>query len=227
MSPFISMLSSQVHALHFDPKSILLLSTFAFLCEAFVSIAPSVALLRHFFSLRLTANAQCSGCMSLCAMSATASEDIDIDIHPEAKGFRRQCVYVDMAQFSPLLQTPSSPAEASSGWRHERLVDPRLSRVMAKMADLRVTGVTVTMMVRDFIHRRMALLQRHSCPMWAFTGPKDAMRLQMACLPPDVLSGILLILNGREASVLPQKGLPLYNYTSKGDFFERMSRFDQ
>ena len=43
----------QVHALHLDPGSIVLLLAFAFLCEAFVGIAPSVALLRQFFSLQL------------------------------------------------------------------------------------------------------------------------------------------------------------------------------
>jgi hypothetical protein len=43
----------QIHALHLDPGSIILLSAFAFLCKAFVGITPSVALLRHFFSLHL------------------------------------------------------------------------------------------------------------------------------------------------------------------------------
>ena len=43
----------QIHMLHLDPQSVTLLSVFAFVCEAMVGIAPSVALLRHFFSLHL------------------------------------------------------------------------------------------------------------------------------------------------------------------------------
>lgn len=35
----------QIHALHLDPGSIVLLSAFAFLCEAFMGVTPSVALL--------------------------------------------------------------------------------------------------------------------------------------------------------------------------------------
>ncbi|KAE8797040.1 hypothetical protein D1007_27826 [Hordeum vulgare] len=51
----------EIHALHLDPCSLVLLSAFAFLCEAFVGVTPSVALLRHFFSLELISEVQCSG----------------------------------------------------------------------------------------------------------------------------------------------------------------------
>ena len=44
----------QIHMLHLDPQSMTLLAVFAFVCEAMAGIAPSVALLRHFFSLHLT-----------------------------------------------------------------------------------------------------------------------------------------------------------------------------
>ncbi|KAI5021708.1 hypothetical protein ZWY2020_058438 [Hordeum vulgare] len=43
-----------IHALHLDLRSILLLLSFAVLCEAFLGIPPSMALLRHFFSLQQT-----------------------------------------------------------------------------------------------------------------------------------------------------------------------------
>ena len=54
-SPFFNAMMShyQIHLLHLDPRSIILLAVFAFLCEAMVGIAPSVALFRHFFSLNL------------------------------------------------------------------------------------------------------------------------------------------------------------------------------
>ena len=41
----------QIRVLHLNPGSIILLSGFAFLCEAFIGVSPSVALLRHFFAL--------------------------------------------------------------------------------------------------------------------------------------------------------------------------------
>ena len=40
-----------LQALHLHPNSVLLLSIFAFYCEAFVGVMPSMALLCHFFYL--------------------------------------------------------------------------------------------------------------------------------------------------------------------------------
>ena len=54
----------QIHMLHLNPQSMTLLAVFAFVCEAMVAIAPSVALLRHIFSLHLTDSRQTSGCLS-------------------------------------------------------------------------------------------------------------------------------------------------------------------
>jgi hypothetical protein len=45
----------QIQALHLHPNSILILSVFAFTCEVFLGVEPSVALFRHFFSIRVTA----------------------------------------------------------------------------------------------------------------------------------------------------------------------------
>ncbi|KAE8799072.1 hypothetical protein D1007_25618 [Hordeum vulgare] len=55
----------QIHALHLDRSSLVLLSAFAFLCEALVGVTPFLALLGHFFSLELVSKEKCSGCASL------------------------------------------------------------------------------------------------------------------------------------------------------------------
>ncbi|KAE8821036.1 hypothetical protein D1007_00878 [Hordeum vulgare] len=111
----------QIHAMHLEPKSILVHSTFAFLCKDFVGVAPSVALLSHFFCLQLTEPNQCSECASLLAVSTTTGECIYMGLRSETEGFRRQLVFVDVSQYNPLLLTPSSHAVSSSGWEHTRL----------------------------------------------------------------------------------------------------------
>jgi len=58
----------QVQALHLHPDAVTVLAAFAFACEAYVGVEPSVALLRHFFHLRLTAPEQHSGCVSFRAI---------------------------------------------------------------------------------------------------------------------------------------------------------------
>lgn len=81
-----------INALHLDPQSIILLVVFAFVCEAMVGIAPSVALLRHFFSLHLTDPLQRSGCVSFHAVAAIADSGIDFELSPVVGGFRRRWV---------------------------------------------------------------------------------------------------------------------------------------
>ena len=57
-----------LHALHLHPNSVLLLAIFAYYCEAHVGVKPSVALLRHYFFLRVS-RAHVSACASFIAYS--------------------------------------------------------------------------------------------------------------------------------------------------------------
>jgi hypothetical protein len=54
----------QIQVLHLHPNSILVLAIFAYLCEAYIGIPPSVDLFRSFYALRFTANKERSGCVS-------------------------------------------------------------------------------------------------------------------------------------------------------------------
>ena len=56
--------------------------------------------------------------------------------------------------------------------------------------------MTVPKVVKEFLLRRIAPLQRHSRQMWAFTERDDRMRLQEEDLTPEVLRTVLLILSG-------------------------------
>ncbi|KAE8818758.1 hypothetical protein D1007_03356 [Hordeum vulgare] len=94
LPPFLSFLTLvlshyQIHALHLDPSSLVLLSAFTFLCEAFVCVTPSMALLRHLFSHELVFEEQCSGCASLKAANASVSGPLGAEFLPEAEGFPR------------------------------------------------------------------------------------------------------------------------------------------
>ena len=119
----------QINVLHLNPQSIILLTAFAFVCEAMVGIAPSVALLRHFFSLHLTDALQRSGCVSLQAVVVTTGSGIDFELSPVVGGFRKRWVFVDVGVRSPLLLLPRIPAAPSSGWEHEKLVDQRPAHI--------------------------------------------------------------------------------------------------
>jgi len=65
----------QIQLLHLHPNSITILAVFAFACEAFLGIKPSVALFHHYYSLRITAGNQSSGCVSFRAETTGKKED--------------------------------------------------------------------------------------------------------------------------------------------------------
>ena len=54
----------------------------------------------------------------------------------------------------------------------------------------------VPKVVKEFLLRQVAPLQRHSHRMWAFNGRGDRMRLQEEDLTPEALRKVLLVLTG-------------------------------
>ena len=61
-----------LQALHLHPNSVLLLSIFAYYCEVYLGVMPSVALLRHFFFLRVS-EGHISGCANFVACGKAIS----------------------------------------------------------------------------------------------------------------------------------------------------------
>ncbi|KAE8819225.1 hypothetical protein D1007_02981 [Hordeum vulgare] len=113
----------QIHALHLDPGSFVLLSAFAFLCEAFGCVTPSMSLFHHFFSHELVSKQQCSGCASLKAVGALAPGALNAVLLPEAEGFWWQWVLVEAAEAGALFLPPSTSATPNKGWTRRELSD--------------------------------------------------------------------------------------------------------
>ena len=193
-----------------------------------MGIAPSVDLLCHFFSLHLVDPRQSSGCVSFHTVAETAGSGIDFDLPPSAGKFRTLWVYVDVGALSPLLSPPSSPAIPNSGWGHEKLASPCLVPVWLRLKRLKDRGVTAPMVVKEFVRRRVAPLQRHSWPMWALLNIKDHMRLQESGLPLEARQTVLGVLAGVPLpDDMPRKSCLLYRCSNKEEFVEHMPSFDE
>ena len=108
-------------------------------------------------------------------------------------------MFVDAGVLSPLLQVPAGPAVPNSGWGHQKLTSPRLAPVWARLRRLKDRSVTAPMVVKEFVQRRVAPLQRHSRPMRTFSGNRDPIRLHVPVLPPEALRTVLELLTGDPA----------------------------
>ncbi|KAE8777450.1 hypothetical protein D1007_49760 [Hordeum vulgare] len=217
----------QIQALHLDPRSLVLLSAFAFMCEAFVGVTPCMGLLRHFFSLELISEVQCSGCASLRIVNASAPGIPCAELLPKVEGFRRMWVQVEAAGAGALFQPPPSAATLNWWWEHEELSDPRLAPVLIQLGKLRHAGVSMAMVVREFICRWIAPLKRHSRPMWGYTGPSNSMRTQVIPFSIDFLRELLCRMTGGNPDELPANGLPLYCFKAPKALTAEMPLFDE
>src|SRR5664279_2030701 len=156
----------QIHPLHLQPNSVTVLSIFAFLCEAYVGVKPSVELLRCFYSLRITAGDQCSGCVSFRHHEGTASSIIPIKLDKKVEDYRTRWLFVDTRQASPIFVVPDAPAVKRAGWEGTKVDNPAIKPLVQRMLDPREAGLTGAMVAKEFTRRRIAPLQAHTEPMW-------------------------------------------------------------
>ena len=101
-----------LQALHLHPNSVLLLAIFAYYCEAHVGVQPSVALLRHYFSLRVSRGSP-SACTSFVAYGGTIAIS---NPGKRIEGFRSKWVLVDAGRIHPRLILPAEQPASSSDW---------------------------------------------------------------------------------------------------------------
>ena len=109
-----------------------------------------------------------------------AGSGIDFELLPVVGGFRKRWVFVDVGVRSPCSCF--------------KLTNPRLAHVWRRLTRLKDLGVTAPMVVKEFIRRCIAPLQRRSRPMWAFPGSKDRMRLHEPGLPLEAQQTMLELL---------------------------------
>lgn len=121
-----------LQALHLHPNSLLLLAIFAYYCGAHVGVQPSVALLRHYFSLRSSC-----GAISACArFVAYGGSNAISKPGKRIEGFRSKWVMVDAGRIHPRLIMPTGQSTSSDDWSRVELVDPRAKPVLEKMTQI-------------------------------------------------------------------------------------------
>ena len=137
-------------------------------------------------------------------------------------------MFVDAGVLSPLLRLPMGPAVPNSGWSHQKLSSPRLALVWARLRLLKDRGVTAPMVVKEFVKRRVALLQRHSRPMWTLLNSQDHMRFQESGLPLGTRQTVLKVLTGVPLPAeMPGKNCLLYRCKNKDEFAASMPSLDE
>ena len=107
----------QICILHLHPNSILTLAIFAYFCEAYLGVMPSVALFRSFYALWFTASGESSGCLSfritddmvgiLIPMVWGLDELPVTRITKKVEEFRKKWILMDVGARMPSATSPT------------------------------------------------------------------------------------------------------------------------
>jgi hypothetical protein len=125
-----------IQTIHLHPKSVTLLAVFAYACEAWIGIKPSVAYFRHLFSLWSSGLNQSSGCVSFIAITGTEGDFIDLKWMKKVEDFRSRWLFVDILKESELFLVTGVPPTKLTTWASEALPEEALKTLRPRIRDL-------------------------------------------------------------------------------------------
>jgi hypothetical protein len=165
-SPFLLAILEMygIQAIHLHPRSVALLAVFAYTCEAWIGIKPSVAYFRHLFTLRPSGLNESSGYVCFIATAGTEGDFIDLKWVKKVEDFRSRWLFVDVLEESKLFLVTGEPPAKRTTWASEALPEEALKALPPRICDLHREGVTGPMVGVEFITRRIAPLQDHRHP---------------------------------------------------------------
>jgi hypothetical protein len=185
-SPFLLAIleTYEIQAIHLHPKSVALLAVFAYACEVWIGVKPSVAYFHHLFSLRSSGLNQSSGCVSFIATAGTEGDFIDLKWMKKVKNFWSRWLFVDILEELELFLITGAPPAKLTTWASEALPKEALKTLRPWIRDLWKAGVMGTMVGVEFVTRRIAALQDHRWNIWVHRAGDD-LRLHVSKLNAD------------------------------------------
>jgi hypothetical protein len=200
-----------IQAIHLHPKSITLLAVFACACEVWIGIKPSVAYFRHLFSLRSSGLNQSSGCVSFIATAGTEGDFIDLKWMKKVEDFHSRWLFVDILEESGLFLVTGVPSTKLTTWASEALPEEALKTLRPRIHDLRMAGITGTMVGVEFVTRRIAPLQDHRRNIWGHRA-RDDLWLHVSELNADAREEVIrAFFSSAAVPAIPRTALPIYN----------------
>jgi hypothetical protein len=160
------------------PNSMLMLATFAYLCEAFVGVPPSVTLWRHFFTLQAKGKGQVFGGLSFQRRRNPRTKYLPSDFEGKWENWRQSWAYITLEEPEPRMEVPHGVPKYDID---ESNIVPEMhsewAPVLKRISDLGEQGLHTTMLLSDFIWRRFAPLRENPKRFWAYTGPNDTLKV--------------------------------------------------
>jgi hypothetical protein len=209
ISPFFRGLLDFYHLnlTHLNPNSILQISIFVHLCEAFLGVLPHFGMWKFLYHCRpgmAGGQHQLVGGASLEMHRGRKTDYLDIPLKDSIKGWCLKWFIVENHGNSLPPWSGRQPEVRTPSWT-ESPTDQEVAEAGALLAEvglLKERGLTTEAMVADFVFKNIQPLKDRAHPAYLYRGLADSTRVTNRRIPAvDLVSRLKMILRGKVSNV--------------------------
>jgi hypothetical protein len=209
ISPFFRGLLDFYHLnlTHLNPNSILQVSVFVHLCEAYLGTLPHFGLWKYLYHCRpgmAGGQHQLVGGASLEMRRGRKTEYLDIPLKDNIKGWRLEWFIVENHGNSLPPRSGRQPDVHAPNWT-ESPTDLEIAEARVLLAEvglLKEKGLTAEAVVADFVFKNIQPLKDRAYPAYLYRGVTDSIRVTNRRIPVvDLVSRLEMILRGKVSNV--------------------------
>jgi hypothetical protein len=209
ISPFFCGLLDFYHLnlTHLNPNSILQVSVFVHLCEAFLGILPHFGLWKYLYHCQpgmAGGQHQLVGGASLEMRRGRKADYLDIPLKDSIKGWRLEWFIVENHGNSLPHGQGDSQMFVTPSWT-ESPTDLEVAEagvLLAEVGLLKERGLTAEAVVADFVFKNIQPLKDRAYPAYLYRGLADLTRVTNRRIPAvDLVSRLEMILRGKVSNI--------------------------
>jgi hypothetical protein len=209
ISPFFRGLLDfyRLNLTYLNPNSILQISIYVHLCEAFLGVLPHFGLWKYLYHCRpgmAGGQHQLVGGASLEMRRGRKTDYLEIPLKDSIKGWRLEWFIVENHRSSLPPRSGRQPDVRTPSWT-ESPTDQEVAEAGALLAEARLLkerGLTAEAVVADFVFKNIQPLKDRAYPAYLYRGLADSTRVTNRRIPAvDLVNRLEMILRGKVSNV--------------------------
>jgi hypothetical protein len=209
ISPFFRSLLDfyRLNLTHLNPNSILQISIYVHLCEAFLGVLPHFGLWKYLYHCRsgmAGGQHQLVGGASLEMRRGRKTEYLEIPLKDNIKGWRLEWFIVENHGNSLPQRSGRQPDVRTPSWT-ESPTDQEVAEAGALLAEvglLKERGLTAKVVVADFVFKNIQSLKDRAYLAYLYRGLVDSTRVTNRKIPSvDLVNRLEMILRGKVSNI--------------------------
>jgi hypothetical protein len=214
---------------HLNPNSILQISVFVHLCEAYLGILPHFGLWKYLYHCRpgmAGGQHQLVGSASLEMRRGRKTEYLDIPLKDSIKGWRLEWFIVENHGKSLPPRLGRQPDVRTPSWIKSptALEITEAKILLAEICLLKEKGLTAEAVVADFVFKNIQSLKNRAYPAYLYSGVTDSTRVTNKRIPAvDLVSRLEMILRGKISNIGAPIAYSAWNLPPSKSFFDFVS----